>query len=346
MKRLPRWVLVVSGCPAAAGGAHGFMVATFAGSGAPGPIPGGVQPLDAPAALALGPAGILYVADARNQDVRTIDPSGGIRWLAGGAAGAGYADGPPGAARFLLPEGIAVSGAGLVYVADTHNNRIRTVDASGDVATLAGDGTAGWRDGPGATAEFFAPHGLALDAIGNLYVADTLDHRIRKLDASGNVSTVAGSGVAGFADGPGAAAQFSAPEGVAVDAAGNVYVADTGNDRIREIDPGGTVTTLAGNGAAAGCADGPGVSAELYRPASVAVDATGQLFFADTGNHRICRLDPSGSVETLAGNCAAGDSDGQGGAAQLAFPRGLAVDATGHVYVADTGNNRIRKLSP
>ena len=302
-------------------------------------------------------------------------------WVVSTIAGSitlGHRDGTDGlAARFNRPEGVAVDAAGNVYVADRGNNRIRKLAPNAEktsytVSTIAGDGTAGHRDGPGIEpdpdtdpdtdtgAQFNQPTGVAVDSSGNLYVADRSNHRIRKLtksESGGNV-TYAVSAIPG----DGTTAQFNKPTGVAVDAAGNVYVADTENHRIRKLtksESGGNVTytvdTIAGSDQGSiyyGTADGQGTSARFYKPRGMAVDAAGNVYVADRGNNRIRKLTKSESggivtytVDTIAGSSTPGHRDGRGTSAQFKNPYGVAVDAAGNLYVADTENRRIRMLT-
>jgi sugar lactone lactonase YvrE len=265
-----------------------------------------------------------------------------------GSGATGSNDGTGTAAAFNQPSGVAVDASGRILVADTDNNTIRSITAAGVVTTLAGSPDAiaddPAQDGKGSAASFYWPQGLATDAAGNLYVADTGHNLIRKVAPDGTVSTLAGAGIAGWDDGPGVEASFNQPQGVAVDAAGNVYVADTGNDAIRKITPQGVVSTLAG-APTSGWADGVGTAAAFRQPAGLAIDAAGQLYVADSGNHVVRKISPAGSVSTLAGSGAAGAVDGSGTAAAFNAPMGVAVDAQGTVYVADFGNQRIRRIT-
>ena len=213
--------------------------------------------------------------------------------------------------------------------------------------TLAGYAGQGSADGFRDNARFSNPSGIVADSVGNIYVADTANHTIRQITPSGVVSTLAGlAGVSGSADGTGSAAQFNQPQGVAVDSAGNVYVADTGNHTIRQIAPGGAVSTLAGLAGVSGSANGTGSSARFYQPEGVGVDSSGNVYVADTWNHIIRMIVPGGSVSTLAGLAGTnGSTDGTGGGARFYQPQGVAVDSTGILYVADTGNQTIRKIT-
>ena len=211
----------------------------------------------------------------------------------------GWRDGAASQARFADPYGLALDPHGALYISDGgDNDRIRVLRSDGTVATLAG-GPEGFQDGQGAAARFNTPSGLALDATGNLYVADTGNHAIRKVTPDGVVTTLAGTGTPGFRDGPGPQAQFDGPMGVAIDAAGRVIVADAYNDRIRAIAPDGTVTTLAG-GPLPGNADGPGGQARLDTPCAVLVEPRGRIVVADTRNDALRAIDAAGNVTTLA----------------------------------------------
>jgi len=270
--------------------------------------------------------------------------------LAGAVGQIGSADGTGSAARFNYPLGVALDSAGNVYVADSNNNTIRKVTSSGMVTTLAGSpGVAGNANGTGSAAQFNSPSGVAVDTAGTVYVADSNNYAIRMITPPGVVTTLAG-GQRGSADGTGSAAQFGSLFGVAVDGAGNVYVADFGNNTIRMITPAGVVTTLAGTAGVAGSADGTGSAAQFNCPSSVAIDSVGNVYVADSGNSTIRKITPAGVVTTFAGtahtNSNLGDADGAGSAAQFYLPYGVAVDEAGNVYVADSDNFTIRIITP
>jgi sugar lactone lactonase YvrE len=264
-----------------------------------------------------------------------------VSTLAGSGA-EDFADGTGVAAKFRQPHGIALDGSGNLYVADTDNHRIRKiVIATGVVTTLAGSGTGGYADGTGTAAQFNYPNGIAVHSSGNVYVADSANNRIRKITPAGEVSTFAGSGTSGYADGTGTAAKFNSPSGVAVDSSGNVYVVES--YRIRKITPEGVVSTFAGR-SSSGSADGTGTAATFNSASGIAVDSSGNVYVADTQNHRIRKITSAGVVTTLAGS-AQGSADGTGTAAQFKRPSGVAVDSSGNVFVADTENHRIRKIT-
>jgi len=310
-----------------------------------------------PAAAALDSADNVYVADTQNGAIRKLTTAGGVSTLAGLAGNYGSADGLGTNARFYGPQGIALDNGGNVYVADTVNATIRKVTAEGVVTTLAGLAeTPGVANGMGSAARFNEPQGLAVDAGGNVYVADTWNHTIRKVTAAGIVSTLAGMpGTPGSSDGTGSnvgtnTARFNGPAAVAVDGAGNVYVADYFNHTIRRVTAAGVVSTLAGLPGVWGYADGTNQAARFYEPAGLAVDSATNVYVADSGNHAVRKVAPVGTnwvVSTVAGVAdVSGSSDGTATNTQFNYPGGLAVDFAGLLYVADTGNNAVRLGAP
>jgi sugar lactone lactonase YvrE len=352
----------------------GGMVFTIFG-GVVSDVPGrgfresGIQPIG----LAVDPAGNLLVADYDNNVIWKISVDGPVTVIAGTNGGFGISDGTGANARFDYPEGLAIDSAGNLYVADSGSNLIRKMTPAGAVSTLAGSFSAfgGSADGTGAAAQFASPSGVAVDAAGNVYVADTMNDAIRKITPAGVVTTLAGTaGVYGSADGIGSDAQFARPGGIAVDQNGSVYVADTDNNTIRKITPAGTVTTFAGTANPdGGSADGTGPTAQFNHPAALAVDSNGNVYVADTvtfnglsvyGNNMIRKITPGGVVTTLAGApyfSGGGpfpsqsvpynlSTDGTGAAARFFNPLGIAVDTKGYVYVADSGNDTIRRVTP
>ncbi len=297
--------------------------------------------------VAVDNASNVYVSDRVNNTIGKITAAGAVTVIAGTAGVTGSADGIGAAASFDNPASISVDSTGNLYVADSHNNTIRKITPSGTVTTLAGSGLAGNVDGAGASTSFNQPLGVAVNGVGNVYVADTSNNAIRKITPAAVVSTLSGSaGVAGSADGVGAAALFNNPWGVATDGAGNVYVADASNNVIRKITPAGVVTTLAGSAGIAGTADGTGNAALFSTPVGVAADGAGNLYVSDNGNSTIRKISQNGVVTTLAGAAQSyGHRDGIGAAAMFDFPLGVATDNFGNVYVAD-GDFTIRKITP
>ncbi len=214
------------------------------------------------------------------------------------------------------------------------------------VDTVAGS-EPGLLDGIGTAAQFDEPTGIVADAAGDFFLCDTQNSAIRRIDASTEAVTTVAGGTVGYADGLGAAAQFDEPMGVAMDATGDLYVADTGNDCIRVIAPGGSVTTLAGSPGQAGLTDGVGSAARFDAPAALTFDpSSNAIYVADTGNHCVRRVSLAGVVQTIAGNGQYGDADGNGASARFDGPMGIAVDASGNLFVSDTNNNDIREIDP
>jgi len=301
-----------------------------------------------PWGVATDSAGNVYVADSGNETIRKITPAGAVTTLAGMAGMTGSADGTGAAARFNFPSGVSTDSTGNVYVADAGNATIRKITPAGVTTTLAGTaGVTGSTDATGAAASFNNPIGVATDSAGNTYVTDSNNHTIRQITPAGVVTTLAGmAGITGSVDGTGVAARFDDPRGVVTDSAGNVYVADFGNDTIRKITPAGVVTTLAGTAGMTGSTDGTGAAARFNSPSGMASDSAGNLY-TDSNNATIRKITPTGIVSTLAGTAGVtGSTDGTGAAASFDNPTGVATDSAGNVYVADTDNDIIRKITP
>ena len=290
-----------------------------------------------PHGVALDAAGNLYIADSENHRIRRVDVSGVITTIAGTGESGYTGDGVPAAGAWLhTPKGVALDGAGNLYIADAGNHRVRRVDGTGTIATIAGMGERGYGGdgGPAIAAQLAEPTGVAVDGSGNLYIADRWNSRIRRMDASGTLTTVA--------------AGLNGPTGVAVDGSGNVYIAARGNGQIRRVDAEGTITIFAGTGGGRGYGGdgGPAVAARLGWPHGVALDGAGNLYIAEYWNHRIRRVDVSGTITTVAGIGEGSDSGGSGPAAEAVLnrPQGVAVDRWGNLYIADTDNHRIRRV--
>ena len=298
---------------------------------------GAAATFNVPIGVAVDAANNVYVADYFNSTVRKITPNGVVTTFAGAAGQPGSTDGPGSAARFATPQGLAVDGAGNLYVADKSANTIRKISPAGSVSTLAGlPGVSGATDGVGGAASFNQPTSIAVNAAGDLYVSDN-NSVIRKVSATGVVTTFAGAaGRAGSTDGPGSVASFRFIQGLAFDPSGNLYVADAGNNLIRRITPAGVVTTAAGTAGVAGSTDGAAASALFSFPTGVVADRAGNVFVADFFGPTIRKIDTTGNVTTVAGI-----ADGRRGVrlgtlpGHFDAPVGIAIDGTGNLYVTD-----------
>jgi uncharacterized protein (TIGR03437 family) len=313
-----------------------------------------VAELHSPEDVAVDSSGNVYIADTANAYVREITASTGeINYIAGdGSIGFSGDGGYATSAGLIAPFALALDSSNNVYFAENGDSRVREINVTTlDISTVAGNGTAGFA-GDGSTAgnaEINSPTGIALDSSGNLYIADSLNYRIRKV-ASGNISTFAGNGTLSYSGdgGPASKAQLNTPQGVAADAAGNLYLADTLNNVVRKVSPNGTISNFAGNGGAGSSGDGGAATgAQLNGPQGLAVDASGNLFIADTLNAKVRKVSTSGVITTVAGSGTPGyGGDGSAASgAQLNLPIGLAVDAAANLYIADFGNSRVRKVS-
>jgi hypothetical protein len=325
----------------------------FSGDGGPATS----AQLDGPSGLAVDASGDLLIADSNNSRVRKVTPAGTISTIAGtGARGFSGDGGPATSAQLADPSGLAVDAGGNLLIADYGNYRVRKVTPAGTISAVAGNGTGvlgggfSGDGGPATSAQLSTPNGVAVDASGNLLIADYGNNRVRKVTPAGTISTVAGTGAGGFSGdgGPATSAQLDGPSGVAVDAGGNLLIADYGNHRVRKVTPAGTISTVAGDGTFGFSGDGgPATSAQLD-PAAMAVDAGGNLLIADYVNHRVRKVTPAGTISTVAGDGTFGFS-GDGGpatSAELSYPAGVAVDAGGNLLIADLRNYRVRRVTP
>jgi streptogramin lyase len=337
---------------------NGF-IRTVVGNGTPGPSgdggPATAAALSFPRAVTVDAEGNLFVTDTYNNRIREVDPEGRISTVAGnGVAGYSGDGGPAIDAAIFRPHGVAVDNRGHLFIADSPNHRIRMVDLpSGVIRTVAGTGVPGFSGdgGPATAAQLNRPRFVVPTSDGALLVADTDNHRIRRVDPSGIITTVAGTGVGGSAGdgGPASNAQLDDPRGLAVDHDGALYVADAVANRLRRIDRDGVITTVAGTGNPGYSGDfRPADRAALNEPRAVAVDEADDVFIADAANHRIRRIDHrTGLITTVAGTAASGFA-GDGGPAALATlsdPYGVFVDRSGQLLLTDTDNNRVRRVS-
>ena len=339
------------------------IISTVAGAGTAGLSgdggPATAAELSYPSGIAVDGAGNLFIADSFNERIRKVDTAGIISTVAGSGptafqgGGSFSGDGGPATSALLnFPSFVRVNSAGDLVISDSNNERIRKVDTAGIISTVAGSGPTAQQgggsfggDGGAATAaELSGPAGLALDGSGNLYIADAGNNRVRKVDASGIIATVAGGSIGdGF---PATQASLNGPRGLTTDPAGDLLIADCGDKRVRKVDASGVMSTVAGNASPRGLGDGgAATAADLECPSGLAIE-NGNLYIADTGNNRVRRVDASGVITTVAGNGTAGYG-GDGGVAaagELSGPTGLAFDGSGNLYIADTGNNRVRKV--
>jgi sugar lactone lactonase YvrE len=323
--------------------AQTYTISTLAGSGTPGYSgdggPASTAELHWPGQLTVDDSGSIYICDWYNNAIRKVNTSGVISTVVSGGGIYG-------------PSGVAVDATGNVYFAEVGNNVINKVTTTGVITKIAGNGNAGYAgDGGQATnAMFLGAYGLALDAFGNVYVADCNNHRIRKISTAGIITTVAGTGMAGYGGDGGLAtnAQLNRPTGIDIDAQGYMYIADEDNNRIRKISPTGIITTIAGNGTGAHSGDGGlAIAAALNVPDEVVVDANGNIYIAEYYSNVIRKIDGAGIITTIAGNGSFGFAGDGGPAIDAEFNGvyGVAIDASGNIYIGDQNNNRIRKLS-
>ena len=322
----------------------------FAGDGGPA----SAAHLNGPRGVAVAADGDVFIADSDNNRIRRGTPSGMISTVAGtGDAGFSGDGGPALAAHLSRPFGVAVDPSGTLFIADTDNNRIRKVSPDGVISTIAGTGVAAFSgdNGPGVDAQLNSPRGLAVDPAGHVVIADSVNNRVRRLDGAGTITTIAGTGTAGFSGdgGPAVDAMINYPRSIAFDPAGRLVFVDTRNARVRRVDGSGVISTIVGDGVGGFGGDGgPATAAHLNVPYGVAYDRAGVLYIADSSNYRVRAVEPSGTISTVAGTGAEALS-GDGGPATLApvdYPIAVATDRAGGVDVAVRDSGRVVRLVP
>lgn len=321
-------------------------VYTVAGTGSAGTAngTGTAASFTFPSSIVFAGNGVMVIGDFGNSLIRSLAVSSGAVGTIAGTGTEGLVNGPVTAAEFNGPANIALDASGNLFIADEQNNVIREITTTGNVTTVAGNGIAGYTDGPAASAQFNSPEAMAFDNSGNLYVADDHNHAIRKINLTTNaVSTYAGTGVAGFANGAVASATFNEPYGLAKDISGNLYVTDVLNNCIRKIDlSSGMVSTYAGTGTQ-GMTNGAAATATFYHPLGCTFDSGNNLYVADSYNNVIRRVSSAVNVITFAGSGFQGAANGPAATASFNFPIGVLV-YTNYLYVADTHNDLIRKI--
>ena len=305
-----------------------------------------------PSDMEFNPSGDLIICDTGNNLIRKITISNNnVTTIAGGAvAGASETNGNGTAASFISPRGIAITPSGVMYIGDIGFCIIRRITGvNNTVSTFAGNSTnTGYLDGTGTTARFFNPEGITLNSSNELFVCDRGNHTIRKITTGATVSLFAGGGgPSGSINGTGNAARFNHVRSITIDGDGNFYVCDRSNYTIRKITPAGVVTTLAGLANNTGSSDGVGSSARFSSPQGIKYNPKdNNLYVCDTSNHTIRKVTLDGIVTTIAGLAnSSGDVNGVGSAIRLKTPTGIAINSLGHLYIADTGNHKIKKIT-
>ena len=310
---------------------YGYLVTTY------------VSGLSSPQGITIDPINNLYTSQLSG--IYKIDTNTTPNIVAGITLGTGFTDNVFGTnAQFNNPIGITIDSAGNLYVCDRNNNKIRKIEPNGKVTTIAGNINGTTDNVIGTNAQFKSPNGITIDSTGNLYVCDIGNNRIRKIDTDSMVTTIAGSTSSGTNNAFGTNARFNVPTEITIDSAGNLYVCDFVNERIRKIGTNGAVETIAGS--TSGFTDNViGTNAKFSSPSGITIDSTGNLYVCDRNNNRIRKIGTDAMVTTIAGSTSSGTNNGIGTNAQFNSPRGITIDSAGNLYVCDANNNIIRKLT-
>jgi sugar lactone lactonase YvrE len=336
--------------------AHGQIITTVAGSNDTALGDGGLAVdagLDGPIGVALDGSGNFYIADTYHDRIRKVNAAGIITTIAGNDTTSYNGDNIPATnAHLLIPADIICDQHGCLYFSDAYHNRVRKIDTNGIITTIAGNGTGGYNGDNilADSAEVYDPHAIAFDAYGNLYISDWGNHRIRMVNSSGIITTIAGTGIVGYTGdtGPATAAEINTPDGIVLDTAGDIYFSDAGANVVRKIDVSGIITTFAGDSTATALGDnGPADSARLSGPGALAIDGSNNIYISDVGHNRIRRVDAvSGIITTIAGVGISGFSGDSGPALDAEFnePGAVTISPAGDFYISDFGNNRIRYI--
>ncbi|KAI8904137.1 hypothetical protein EDD86DRAFT_92630 [Gorgonomyces haynaldii] len=326
-----------------------YMVSTFAGSGTAAELDGigTAARFNGPNKITSNSSGYLYVTDYGGSNIRMISPSGVVTTLAGNSS-SGYVNGIGNLAKFSYPYGICLDSVGNVYVTEIGNHAIRKITPNGTVSTFAGayPASSGLVNGVGTSAKFSGPADCVFDSQDNMYVADRSNHAVRKITPDGTVTTLAGNGStgSGYVDATGTSAKFNTPYGITISPSGDLYLADTSNNRLRKVTLAGVVTTVAGNGNFASV-NGNATTASFYAPRGIVYGPDGNLYVAEFSGHNIRKVTLSGDVTTVAGLSSSSYVEGDETVAKFFSPIGLTVNSTGALFIADYNNNRIRVIT-
>jgi hypothetical protein len=336
--------------PAVASGGTLSIIAGTGSFGAPIPGPATSSPLNDPQGMVVDSGGNLYIADANNNEIEKVTPTGTLSIFAGTGSSGAPIPGPATSSPLNVPRGLAVDAAGNIIIADSDNGMVEKVTPTGTLSIIAGTASPGPPiPGPATSSPLDGPTGVAIDSAGNLYIADEGNNQIFKVTPSGTLSIIAGTGGSGPpTPGPATSSPLYSPADVAVDSVGNLYIADQGNNLIEEVTPSGTLSIIAGTPGSSGApSPGPATSSPLNNPLGVAVDSASNLYIADQGNNVIEEVTPSGTLSIIAGTGSLGaPAPGPATSSPLSYPGAVAVVSPGNFYIADSSNSQVEQVTP